>query len=78
MSDMTTNSDSETLESNAPRVEIVTFQDPLKKNKLKRAIKAETKVSRIVSVYVFQNSELRLFRKTSEYFYSVCVLRWLK
>ncbi|XP_060769901.1 uncharacterized protein C1orf131 homolog [Neoarius graeffei] len=47
VSDMTTNSDSETLESNAPRVEIVTFQDPLKKNKLKRAVEAETKVAEV-------------------------------
>ncbi|MCI4395732.1 hypothetical protein PGIGA_G00195420 [Pangasianodon gigas] len=38
-----TSADSESLERKAPGVEIVTFQDPLKKNKLKRALEPETK-----------------------------------
>ncbi|MCJ8749934.1 hypothetical protein PDJAM_G00193250 [Pangasius djambal] len=38
-----TSADSESLKRKAPGVEIVTFQDPLKKNKLKRAVEPETK-----------------------------------
>lgn len=45
--------DSETLERKVPAVEVVTFQDPLKKNKLKQAVEAETEVSLIESVYYF-------------------------
>lgn len=40
-----TSGDSESSERKASAVEIVTFQDPLKKNKLKRAAEPETKVS---------------------------------
>ncbi|KAF4092073.1 hypothetical protein AMELA_G00016800 [Ameiurus melas] len=38
-----TSADSETLERKTPRVEIVTFQDPLKKNTLKRAAEPDTR-----------------------------------
>ncbi|XP_053499466.1 uncharacterized protein C1orf131 homolog [Ictalurus furcatus] len=38
-----TSADSGTLEKKTPRVEIVTFQDPLKKNTLKRAVEPDTR-----------------------------------